>query len=153
VTQVALKDNPPPPGPSSFTRPEESMLFQLLSRVFLTHSSPSAISPSLSRNWCSRYRELCVHFPCNSNLRAPIPDGQQSTTRGIATRDVNGLIFQTPSIEVPIPNQMPPGLHSLPRPHTTMSPHAPCDQKSRDHNFNCRESFALGTPNAETPIL
>jgi hypothetical protein len=31
-------------------------------------------------------------------------------------------------------------------PHATTSPHDSCDRKSQDHDFNCRESFALRKP-------
>jgi hypothetical protein len=64
--------------------------------------------------------------------------GQQvntSTRRGfpyreIAIRNFNVLVFQTSSTEVPIPDLMPPGLHSLLGSHAATSPKYFTDPRS-----------------------
>jgi hypothetical protein len=63
-------------------------------------SSPTELSVDLpavaSGNRVSRYREPYAHSSCNSKLRTPNADGQRSTDRDIATRDVNSMPFPKP---------------------------------------------------------
>jgi hypothetical protein len=59
------------------------------------------ISRQVSREIGSRgTARLATLFSCNSNHRTPNTDGQRSMAQDISPRDVNSLVFKTPSAEV-----------------------------------------------------
>jgi hypothetical protein len=96
-----------PPGPLD-SQAEEYKLFQLLSGVSVTHRLLLGDLPFANRE--IRTRGFASSTLTISILPSPIPDGQPSSSRDIATRDVEGLSFQTPSPKCAIPRVV---LHTI----------------------------------------
>jgi hypothetical protein len=115
--------------------------------LLVTHRTP-LISLAL--------REIRVHAianpvctsVCNSN---PEPRWSMVNHSGYRHSRCQQLEFPNPEYRGADPRLNATWTPLTSRPHATTSPHALCDRKSRDRDFNCRESFALGNPECQNP--